>query len=44
MKPKVILAKYLDWAVLAVLAIVLIIVAIKVLPRSGPTGQEKLKR
>jgi hypothetical protein len=42
MKPKILLAKYLDWAVLAILAIVLLIVAIKAL-RLRASGEEKLR-
>jgi len=42
MKPKILLAKYLDWAVLAILAVVLIIVAIKSFPLRA-AGEEKLK-
>ena len=42
MKPKIILAKYLDWAVLAILGVVLIIVAIKSFPLRA-AGEQKLK-
>ncbi len=42
MKPKILLAKYLDWAVLAILGVVLIIVAIKAFPlRAAGEGQLK---
>ena len=42
MKPKIVLAKYLDWAVLAVLAAALIFVAVRSF-LVKTTGEEKLK-
>jgi hypothetical protein len=42
MKPKILLATYLDWAVLAILAIILLIEGIKALPFRA-SGEEKLR-